>query len=59
MRVFFLLCAEGRLEFQVKWPPNTTGPNRRERDALLRGAIDHRTALLAEWEAKVVVREKT
>ena len=58
IRVFFLLCTEDALAFEVKWPPDATGPNRRERDALLRGALDHRVALLLEWEQKVIVKEK-
>lgn len=57
IRVFFLECTPGNLVFTVKWPPNSIGPSRKERDALIRGAIDHRPALLVEWENKVVVKE--
>ncbi len=53
----FLECMPGNLVFNVKWPPNPSGPNKKERDALLRGAIDHRPALLVEWESKVIVQE--
>ena len=57
IRIFFLECTPGNLVVTVKWPPNVDGPSRKERDALIRGAIDHRPELLVEWENKVVVKE--
>lgn len=56
-RIFFLACVERQLEYEMKWPTTGITPTRKERDALLRGALDHRADLLREWEHKVVVGE--
>ena len=54
-RIYFLACVERHLEVEMKWPKTGITPSRRERDALLRGALGHRVVLLREWERKVVV----
>ena len=53
IRVYFLLCEQGWLEFDVKWPPNPRGPTAREQKRLLELILDHRAGLLKEWETKV------
>ena len=51
IRVFFLLCTDGRLEFNRKWgrkdPPAATQATIRE------AVVKHRAALLGEWEQRV------
>jgi hypothetical protein len=58
IRVYVLACTPGHLAFTMKWPKRNAGPNRRERDHILAETLQHRAALLIEWEAKVVVKEK-
>jgi Domain of unknown function (DUF4160) len=50
IRIYFLRCAEGRLDFDVKWG---VGPPRKLRNELLAMILQNRVALLAEWERKV------
>ena len=50
IRVFFLECTEGNLEFEVKWGK---GPSSGDRDAILEAVLTHRAALLLEWGNKV------
>ena len=51
IRVYFLLCTDGRLEFDRKWgkkdPPAAT------QAAIHKSVLKHRAGLLAEWEKKV------
>ena len=58
VRVYFLLCTEGHLEFQVKWPRSFVEPSRRERSCLLENTLKYRSSLMEEWEAKVSVGGK-
>jgi hypothetical protein len=48
--VFFLTCTDGYLDFNVKWGK---GPSAADRRAILESALNHRAALLQEWETKV------
>ncbi len=57
IRVYFLTSRERQLEYEMKWTGTGAGPNRREREALLRGFLQHRDELLLEWETKVVPSE--
>ena len=59
IRVFFLLCSDGHLEFEKKWPPGRPDPRGPERDAILRATLEHRAELLEEWEQKVLTKEKS
>ncbi|MGH9892219.1 MAG: DUF4160 domain-containing protein [bacterium] len=52
IRVYFLLCSEGYLEYDLKWGDV---PPRAELEAILRSTLEHRGALLEEWEAKVCI----
>ncbi|MBI5488818.1 MAG: DUF4160 domain-containing protein [Deltaproteobacteria bacterium] len=58
VRVFLLLCADGHLAFEKRWPPGRPGPRAQERDAILRATLKHRAELLQEWEQKVLTKEK-
>lgn len=53
IRVFFLLCRKGRLNFDLKWPPGLSGPGRQHRKRLLSAVLEKRVLLLKEWETKV------
>ena len=57
IRVFFLLCSDGHLESEKKWPPGRPSPRNREREAILRATLEHRAELLEEWEQKVRTKE--
>lgn len=50
IRVYFLLCTEQRLEFDRKWGK---GPSAPVKAKILKAVLDHRAALLIEWERKV------
>jgi hypothetical protein len=50
IRIYFLRCSEGGLDFDVKWGDGPTGRLQRE---LLTMVLANRTALFAEWEQKV------
>jgi len=56
IRVFFLECTEGRLVFDTKW--GRRGPSGAERKAILAAVLEHRVALLDEWERKVCQSRK-
>ncbi len=51
IRVYFLLCSEGELRYEIKWG---TEPPRRDKREILDGVLKHRAALLTEWETKVL-----
>jgi len=50
IRIHFLRCYEGHLDFDIKWG---SGPSGKTRSALLTLVIENRVALLSEWEHKV------
>ena len=50
IRVYFLLCTEGRLEFDCKWGKS---PSASIKTKILKAVLEHRAALLIEWEKKV------
>lgn len=50
IRVYFLLCADGRLEFDYKWG---TGVSAAFKTKILNAVLQHQSALLVEWERKV------
>lgn len=51
VRVFFLLCTEDQLVYEVKWGGE---PARRDKQSVLEGVLSHRVELLTEWETKVL-----
>ena len=51
MRVFFLECSENNLVFEIKW--SRKGPSAADRAAILGPVLEHRVALMQEWEQKV------
>ena len=51
IRVFFLECTHGNLVDERKW--GRRGPSATDRAAILRAVLEHRVALLEEWERKV------
>jgi hypothetical protein len=48
--VYFLRCAQGHLDFDIKWGKGASGKLLGE---LLRLVLEKRIALLEEWELKV------
>ncbi len=50
IRVYFLLCTEEGLEFDLKWGK---GPPAPIKAMILEAVLEHRAALLMEWERKV------
>ena len=50
IRVYFLLCAEGSLEFDYKWGRGVTAAFK---SRILQKVLEHQAALLVEWETKV------
>ena len=50
IRVYFLECVPGHLEYDVKWGRSPSGGDRRTLLGLVLGA---RVELLVEWEQKV------
>ena len=50
IQVFFLECTDGDLVFELKW--GRKGPSSAERATILRAVLEHRVALLREWEDK-------
>jgi hypothetical protein len=59
IRVYFLLCTEGHLVFEKRWPPGRSGPRAQDRNAILRATLRRRVALLEEWGQKVQTKERT
>lgn len=53
IRVFFLECTKDHLSFEVKWPPKFHKLSGRIEKILLRLVLQHRVAILEEWESKV------
>jgi len=51
IRVFFLDCTDSRLEFELKW--GKKGPPAPIRATIRKAVVEHRMALLSEWERKV------
>lgn len=51
IRVFFLECADGYLAHDQKWAVKK--PSSTDRDVILAAVLEHRVALLEEWERKV------
>ena len=49
IRVCFLLCTEQKLEFDRKWGKGSTAI----KGNILKSVLEHRAALLVEWERKV------
>jgi hypothetical protein len=50
IRVYLLECAENHLAYDRVWGGE---PSRRHRGMILEGVLQHRVALLEEWERKV------
>ena len=51
IRVFFLECTENYLACEHKW--GRKNPSAADRSAILAAVLEHRVALLEEWERKV------
>ena len=51
IRVFFLECTEDNLACDHKW--GRKSPSATDRAAILEAVLEHRVALLEEWERKV------
>ena len=51
IRVFFLECTENHLACEHNW--GRRSPSATERSAILEAVLEHRVALLEEWERKV------
>lgn len=56
IRVFFGLCTERELVFNVKFPRSGEGPSGKEQRDILNRVLQHRDALYVEWENKVKTR---
>ena len=54
IRVSLLLTTADRLEYTVKWPSKPSGLNRRVRRKIRTAMVEHREALLKEWNDKVI-----
>jgi hypothetical protein len=50
IRVYFLFCADGRLEFDYKWGKGVSAAFKAK---ILKAVLEHQAALLIEWEKKV------
>ena len=57
IRVHFLLCTKANLVFDKKWAKTSIA--RRDREGILAAALNHREALLREWELKVCGMDPT
>jgi hypothetical protein len=53
IRVFFLTCTDKNLDFNVKFQFGKKGPSAADQAAILELVLEHRAALLQEWEKKV------
>lgn len=51
LRVYFLECTENHLAFDHKW--GRKSPSAVDCSAILAAVLEHRVALLEEWERKV------
>ena len=51
IRVFFLECTDSNFVSELKW--GRKGPSAVDRTAILSAVLQHRVALLEEWERKV------
>ena len=51
LRVFFLECTTAGLAFEQNW--DRESPSAVDRAAILLAVLEHRVALLEEWERKV------
>jgi hypothetical protein len=57
IRVMFLLCTENTLVFEEKWTKKSLA--RRDQENILAATLEHREALLREWERKVCGMNQT
>ena len=61
IRVYFLSCTDGYLNYDYKKPPNPPsgfrGITAKEKGQILEKVLEKRTQLLSEWEKKVNVTE--
>lgn len=53
IRVALLLTTDRHLEYQVAWPRKLRGPDRSVRKRICALVVEHREALLDEWDKKV------
>jgi Domain of unknown function (DUF4160) len=53
IRVMILECTEGTLVYDLKW--GRSGPPSSDRAQILQAVLEHREALLQEWEVKVCI----
>lgn len=53
LRIYFLVCTAGHLEYDVKWGKGSTS---KVREQLRDLAVQNRVALLDEWERKVCLQ---
>jgi hypothetical protein len=53
IRVYFLLCTEKSMVYDIKWPSHDPGPSRKEQERMLNGILENRVNLLREWQYKV------
>lgn len=48
------MTTKDHLECTVKWPSSPSGPNSRLRRKICAAVVEHRDALLKEWDDKVI-----
>jgi len=53
IRVYFLTCTHGHLDFDVKWQATQRGPSSKECKVILEAVPQYRVELLDEWTRKV------
>ena len=53
IKVRILTTTSNRLDWEPKWPPHFSGPQRSLRRTLAVLVAQHRVALIGEWERKV------
>lgn len=58
IRVWFLTCSTGRLDFQFKWPSRGGMVDSTDQKEILQAVLKHREALLIEWGQKVIERDR-
>jgi len=54
IRIYFLGCSDGFLDFDIKWGD---GPTSKVQKELLMTVLAERTALFMEWERKVCMQK--